>query len=239
MTNYIIETKKIQKAYKKEIVLEDVSIHVKAGSVYGLLGANGVGKSTLLKILTGILKADAGEISLNGQLWHRHELEKIGSIIEGPAIYENLSAYDNLKVLCLMLDIPFSRIPEVLKTVGLGDTGNKKSGKFSLGMKQRLGIAMALINEPEILILDEPTNGLDPLGIRELRELIRSFAESGLTVILSSHILSEVQLIADDIGILHAGKIRFEGKNNQAEHDLEQIFLNIVEKNDTRSWEEC
>lgn len=228
MTKTIIETKKISKAFKKEQVLKDISIKVRKGTVYGLLGANGVGKSTFLKIITGILKADSGEIYFDGKLWERDQLLRIGSMIEGPAIYENLSAYDNLKVLILQLNLPEQRINEVLKLVNLTGTGKKKSGQFSLGMKQRLGIAMALINHPKLLILDEPTNGLDPLGIRELRELIHELTERGVSVLLSSHILSEVQLIADDIGILHDGVIGFEGPNDQEKHDLEQIFMSIV-----------
>ncbi|WP_208560738.1 lantibiotic protection ABC transporter ATP-binding protein [Marinilactibacillus kalidii] len=231
MAQNMIETKQLTKKFGKESVLKEIDIHVRRASVYGLLGANGAGKSTLLKVLTGILKPTSGEIWVDGKRWDRNQVASVGSMIEGPAIYPNLSAHDNLKVLSLLLDLPEKRIEKVLEIVGLVNVGKKRAGQFSLGMKQRLGIAMALINEPEVLILDEPTNGLDPLGIQELRELIRSFPERGITVILSSHLLTEVQLVADDIGIIHEGVMGFEGKNDRNAHDLETIFMKIVQQN--------
>lgn len=151
-------------------------------------------------------------------------------MIENPPIYENLSARENLKVRQLLIGAKESRIDEVLEVVSLTDTGKKKAGQFSLGMKQRLGIAMALLGEPELLILDEPTNGLDPIGIEELRELIRSFPKQGMTVILSSHILSEVQLIADKIGIISNGILGYEGEYTH-EQNLEELFMDVVKKN--------
>lgn len=226
----IIETKNLTKRFKKEKVLHGVSIHVKENSVYGLLGPNGAGKSTLLKIITGILHPTEGKILLDGREWKRKDLQMIGSMIEGPAIYDNLTAYENLEVLSLLLKVPKQRIDEILQIVGLENTGKKVAKNFSLGMKQRLGIGMALLNNPRILILDEPTNGLDPIGIQELRELIRTFPKKGITIILSSHMLSEVQQVADDIGIISQGYLGFEGKNNQSEHDLEQRFVEIVRK---------
>ncbi|MCD0110561.1 ATP-binding cassette domain-containing protein, partial [Streptococcus agalactiae] len=156
----------------------------------GLLGPNGAGKSTTLKMITGMIHKTSGQICFEGHEWSREDLSDIGALIEMPALYENLSARENLKARTLLLGLPDSRIDEVLEIVSLKDTGKKKSGQFSLGMKQRLGIAIALLNNPKLLILDEPTNGLDPLGIQELRDLIRSFPEKGITVILSSHILA-------------------------------------------------
>lgn len=157
-------------------------------------------------------------------------LSEIGALIEHPPIYENLSARENLKVRSLLLGTDEKRIDEVLQIVSLGNTGKKKAGQFSLGMKQRLGIAMALLGEPKLLILDEPMNGLDPMGIEELRELIRSFSAQGITVILSSHILSEVQLVADYVGIISSGILGYEGPFKQGQN-LEELFMDVVRKN--------
>lgn len=157
------------------------------------------------------------------------DLKKVGAIIEHPAIYPNLTAYENLEVLTVLLNIDKRRIDYVLKIVGLEDTNKKLARNFSLGMKQRLGIAMALINNPELLILDEPTNGLDPLGIQELRELIKEFSKKGITVIISSHILSEIKQIADKIGIINNGHLIYEA-NNSDEMDLEKLFLEVIKK---------
>lgn len=226
---YIIETKKISKLYKGEEANKEISISVKKNSIYGLLGPNGAGKSTLLKMLTGMIKPTSGKIIFDGRQWSREDLLSIGALIEQPPIYDNLTAKENLKVRTLIYGLPESRIDEVLDIVKLTNTGKKKAGKFSLGMKQRLGIAIALINNPKLLILDEPTNGLDPIGIGELRELISSFPSKGITVILSSHILSEVELMADYIGIIAKGKLWYEEKIDKSK-DLESIFLDVVRK---------
>ena len=154
-------------------------------------------------------------------------MSEIGALIENPPIYDNLSAWENLKVRALLLGVEDGRISEVLKIVSLTNTGKKRSGQFSLGMKQRLGIAMALLGNPKLLILDEPTNGLDPIGIEELRELIRSFPKQGMTVILSSHILSEVQLVADDVGIISNGILGYEGPLTPVQN-LEELFMQVV-----------
>lgn len=228
--NYMIETKNLSKQFGKEIALDRVSIHVRENSIYGLLGPNGAGKSTLLKMITGVLKPTNGEIFFAGNHWKKDDLKYIGSLIEGPAIYENLTAYENLEVITLLIEIPKIRIHEILKVIGLAQTGKKTVKHFSLGMKQRLGIGMALINQPKVLILDEPTNGLDPLGIQEFRDMIRAFPENGITVILSSHILSEVQHIADDLGIISNGLLGYEGPNDQAVENLEELFMDIVKQ---------
>ena len=185
--------------------------------------------SSDLKMLTGILHPSSGSITFDGHPWQRNDLEHIGALIEMPPLYENLTAYENIKVRTTLLGIPDVRISEVLETVNLTNTGKKKTGQFSLGMKQRLGIAIALVNNPKLLILDEPTNGLDPLGIGELRELIRSFPQKGITVILSSHILSEVQQIADHVGIIVNGTLGFEG-SIQSEENLESLFMDVIRK---------
>lgn len=180
-------------------------------------------------MLTGILTPTSGKICIDGKPWSRASLSEIGALIESPSIYENLTAGENLKVRSLLLGADEKRIDEVLQIVSLANTGKKKAGQFSLGMKQRLGIAMALLGEPKLLILDEPTNGLDPIGIEELRELIRSFPACGITVILSSHILSEVQLIADQIGIISNGILGYEGPLEPGQ-DLEALFMDVVKK---------
>lgn len=154
-------------------------------------------------------------------------IKKIGALIEMPPLYENLTARENLKVRTTLLELPDKRIEEVLKSVQLMNTGKKRVNQFSLGMKQRLGIANALLNNPDLLILDEPTNGLDPVGIEELRELICSFPKQGITVILSSHILSEVQQMADYIGIITNGVLGYEGELGE-EENLEQLFMQVV-----------
>lgn len=198
----ILKTTNLCKNFKGQMVVNNVSLNIQRNSVYGLLGPNGAGKSTILKLLTGILRPASGRIEFDGHCWKRDDLAHIGALIEQPPLYENLTAYENLKVRTTLLGLDDARINEVLQIVRLTNTGKKRAGQFSLGMKQRLGIAIALLNHPKLLILDEPTNGLDPVGIEELRELIRSFPNSEITVILSSHILSEVQQIADHIGII-------------------------------------
>lgn len=225
----ILKTDNLCKYFKKQKAVDNVSITVRENSIYGLLGPNGAGKSTTLKMITGMLRPTNGKVLFNGHDWTRKDLEQIGALIETPPLYDNLSAAENLEVRAKLLGVPKARIDEVLEIVDLQNTGRKKAGQFSMGMKQRLGIAIALLNNPKLLILDEPTNGLDPIGIQELRSLIRSFPSQGITVILSSHILSEVQLIADDIGIISNGILGYEGQINKDE-DLENLFIEIVRK---------
>ena len=230
---YMIQTKNLNKSYKKQEVNKDISLLVPKNSIYGLLGPNGAGKSTLLKMLTGMINPTSGEIIYKEKPWSRKELLEIGSLIEQSPIYENLTARENLKVRTLLYNLPDSRIEDVLEIVNLTNTGNKKAGKFSMGMKQRLGIAIALLNNPKLLILDEPTNGLDPIGIGDLRELIKSFPKKGITVIISSHILSEVEQIADYIGIIANGQLWYQEKV-QEDIDLEKLFLEVVKKAGTK-----
>ena len=227
MDKLILETKNLTKTFGKQKAVDSISLKIKENSIYGLLGPNGAGKSTTLKMITGMIHKTSGEIFFEGHKWSRDDLSDIGALIEMPALYENLSARENLKVRTLLLGLPDSRIDEVLEIVSLKDTGKKKSGQFSLGMKQRLGIAIALLNNPKLLILDEPTNGLDPLGIQELRDLIRSFPEKGITVILSSHILAEVEQTADHIGIINNGKLQYQNIINH-DDNLEELFMNVI-----------
>ncbi len=229
MSNFMLETKDVTKKFKTQYAVNKVSLRVPKNAVYGLLGPNGAGKSTLLKMVTGILKPADGKIFIDGRPWSRKEMEQIGALIETPPLYNNLTARENLKVRTLLLNLPDTRIDEVLKRVDLTETGSKRAGQFSLGMKQRLGIAIALLNHPKLLILDEPTNGLDPFGIQEMRRLIREFADSGMTVIVSSHILSEVEQVADYIGIIADGVLGYQGEMKEGDH-LEELFVNVVAK---------
>lgn len=236
MNDMILETKGICKSFRKQKALDQISLSVPRGCVYGLLGPNGAGKSTLMKMLSGMMRPDAGEIYFLGEKWSRADLKKTGVLIEQPPLYENLTARENLEVRTLLLNLPKSRIDEVLETVDLKNTGKKRAGQFSMGMKQRLGIAAALLNHPSLLILDEPTNGLDPFGIQELREMIRGFGHEGITVIVSSHILSEVEQVADYVGIISGGVLGYQGGMKQGKA-LEELFTEVVRKN--RRQEAC
>ncbi|SDQ15836.1 ABC transporter ATP-binding protein [Streptococcus equinus] len=223
-----IQIKHIKKIFKDKEVLKDISFTIKSGSICGLLGVNGAGKSTLMKILYGLESQSAGEILFDGKTSKEiKDDKKFGALIESPAIYMNLSAFDNLKTKALLYDIPDETIRETLNLIGLANTGRKKTGKFSLGMKQRLGLGMAIITDPEFLILDEPTNGLDPDGIKELLDLINSLKQKGMTILISSHQLHEVSKIANDIVILHQGEIHYN-QPNQDKQDLEKLFFSIV-----------
>lgn len=225
----ILQTANLCKNFRKQCAVSNVSLCIEKNTVFGLLGANGAGKSTVLKMIAGILKPSSGTIDFDGRPWTREVLGDIGAFIETPPVYGNLTAYENLKVKAILLGVKEERIREVLDIVGLADTGKKRAGQFSLGMRQRLGIALALLNEPKLLILDEPANGLDPAGILELRGLLRGFPARGITVLLSSHILSEVQQTADHIGILSEGVLKYSGKVNPGE-DLETLFMETAKK---------
>ncbi len=220
-------TENVSKRFKNQDVLKHINITLENNEVYGLLGINGAGKTTLMKIICGILQQDSGEILLDNQPMKRNDLHKVGSLIETPVTYNHLSAQDNLKIVCLNESVDFSEIKNVLSLVNLNVDKKKKVKDFSLGMKQRLGIAMALIKKPEILVLDEPSNGLDPYGIQELRELLKLLTEQGTSIIISSHILSEIQVLADHIGIIHEGELKYQQRNNKDEN-LEDILFKIT-----------
>lgn len=227
MEDLILETKNLSKKYGAQTAVDDVSLKIVRNSIYGLLGPNGAGKSTTLKMIVGFLRPTEGQIMFDGRPWKRDVLTKIGALIEAPALYGNLTAEENLLVHTKLLGIPREKIHEVLETVNLQDTGKKRASQFSMGMKQRLGIAAALLNDPQLLVLDEPTNGLDPFGIQELRELISSFPQKGITVLLSSHILSEVAQVVDDIGIISGGRLLFQGAPDP-DKDLEDFFTEVI-----------
>ena len=209
--NFVLETNCLRKKYKHHEALKGVYMHVPKDSVYGLIGRNGAGKTTLMRLLTGVQRESGGSYSLFGVDKNSTEIKKerrrIGAMIESPSIFLDLSAEENLKMQYRILGLPsFSSIPEILDLVGLSDTGKKKVSSFSFGMKERLGIAMALAGHPDILILDEPINGLDPEAIVEMRELIiRLNREMHMTVIVSSHILDELSKVATYYGFLDNG----------------------------------
>src|SRR5690625_2496660 len=196
MSEYVLKTNHLSKKYKNNFALDHVNITIKKGDIYGLIGQNGAGKTTLLRLMTGLVFPSNGTIELFGKTHRQVNIDaqkRMGAIIEQPALFPNMTAYENLEVHRIQKGIPGQAcIEKTLALVGLADVGNKKTRNFSLGMKQRLGLGIALLSDPELLVLDEPTNGLDPMGIVELRELIKKLnREKGLTVLLSSHILSE------------------------------------------------
>lgn len=211
VSEYILRTNKLTKKYKNDFAIENINVTIKKGEIYGFIGQNGAGKSTMLRLITGLIFPTGGSIELFGNDNYKlTEVQKrMGAIIENPALFLNMTAQQNLEVHRMQKGIPGKDcIDKTLELVGLADTGNKKAINFSLGMKQRLGLAIALLSDPEFLILDEPTNGLDPMGIVELRELIKKLnREKGFTVLISSHILSELHQLATKFGIIHRGKL--------------------------------
>lgn len=212
----IIKTTGLSYHYSKAVqTLFDINLNVERGSIYGFLGPNGSGKTTTLSLLLGLLNNQKGDIEIFGQHLHSKRidiLKKIGSLIETPSLYGHLTAKENLEIYRSVYGAPKERIEEVLKVVGLEDTGKKTAKKFSLGMKQRLSIALALLPNPELLILDEPSNGLDPSGIIELRQLLKKLNKDyGMTILISSHLLGEVEKMVSHVGIIYKGKMLFQG----------------------------
>lgn len=198
-----------------ETVLKNVNLQVEEGTIYGFLGPNGAGKTTTLKLILGLLKKQQGEVLVFNQPFEKNRIEilrNIGSMIESPSLYGHLTALENLQILQKVYQCPKNRIAEVLELVGLAQTGKKKASEFSLGMKQRLAIAIALLHNPKLLILDEPTNGLDPNGILEIRELMKNLANlDGITILISSHLLSEIEKLVTHVGIINYGNLLFQG----------------------------
>ena len=241
--NYIIKTEQLTKKYKSFAAVNDVSLHIRKGSIYGFLGPNGAGKSTTMKMLLGLTAPTKGSFTIDGKQFPTNRisiLKEVGSFIESPSFYANLTGRENLDVIRHILGLSKSAVEDALELVGLSEFGDRLAKKYSLGMKQRLGLAGALLGRPPILILDEPTNGLDPSGIHEIRNLIKSLPDLyDCTVLISSHMLSEIELIADDIGILNHGRLLFEGsldnlrqnalQSGFAADNLEDMFLSMIE----------
>ena len=210
MNGFAIETRQLTKIYGGQKAVDGVDLHVGKGRVYGLLGRNGAGKTTVMKMILGLTSITSGEAYVFGQTVKGHEKRiypRIGAMIESPGFYPNLTGTENLEIFAALRGTPFpNAVKNALEVVGLPYKDKKLFGKYSLGMKQRLGIACAILHDPELLILDEPTNGLDPIGIAEMREFLRGLrTQRGKTILISSHILSEIALVADDIGIIHHG----------------------------------
>lgn len=220
MNKPILKLDKISKRYKKIEILKDVSFAMHAGDIVGLIGLNGAGKSTCMKIILNLLYPSSGEFYVNDKIItckQRDYLKDIGMMIENPALYEYLTGYQNLEILSSMypIEVTKEKLLNMLEKVGLKDAVNKKVKNYSLGMKQRLALAQALIHEPKILLLDEPLNGLDPQAIHEFRQIIQQLAKKGVTILLSSHTLSEVEKLATHIVILHQGQVKFNDTMNQ------------------------
>lgn len=242
--DYIITTKQLTKKYKSFVAVNNVSLKIRRGSIYGFLGPNGAGKSTTMKMLLGLTEPTKGSFTIDGKKFPNDRLsilKETGSFIESPSFYANLTGRENLDIIRRILGLPASSVTDALELVGLSEFGGRLAKKYSLGMKQRLGLAGALLGRPPVLILDEPTNGLDPSGIHEIRNLIKSLP--GLydcTVLISSHMLSEIELMADDIGILNHGHLLFEGSLDElrqnalhsgfAADNLEDMFLSMIDK---------
>ena len=201
----ILETRSLTKKYGDKIAVNGMSLHVRRGDIYGLIGKNGAGKTSLMKLLLGLTTPDSGEMVLLGERNADRARRKIGSLIEAPALYKNETAFENMKRFAILSPTSDADIRNLLNLVGLGNTGAKKAGAFSLGMRQRLGIAIALLGNPEVLILDEPINGLDPAGIKEIRDLIIELNRRGVTFLISSHLLDELGKIATNYGIVSGG----------------------------------
>jgi ABC-type multidrug transport system ATPase subunit len=211
MNDFVIETDELTKRYGERLAVDEVSMTVKRGEVYGFLGPNGAGKTTTLRMLVGLIRPTGGSASILGKPAGRPEVtSRIGALIEGPGFYPSLSGRDNLRVMSRYCGLDESHVDKALKRVDLTDRGDDKFKSYSLGMKQRLGVACALMGNPELIVLDEPTNGLDPAGMADMRSLIVDLARGGQTVLLSSHLLAEVQDICDRVGVINQGRLLSE-----------------------------
>ncbi len=210
----VVETTNLTKKFHSSYAVDNINLQIPKGSIYGFLGPNGAGKTTAIKMLLGLMRPTSGDISVFGKNIKKHKLEilkKVGSLVESPSYYGHLSAVENLEITQKILGAPKSRINEVLSIVRLEKAAKRPVKGYSLGMKQRLGIASSLLGDPELIILDEPTNGLDPSGIIEMRELIKQLPEQyGTTVLVSSHLLSEIDQMATEVGIISKGKLIFQ-----------------------------
>lgn len=225
----ILTTKELGKNFKNKHVLNQINIHVPEGKIYCIMGPNGAGKSTLLKMISGIEKPTEGDINFKGENWKREDLKTIGSLIEEPGLFDNLTVEDNIKLKLKLHHVENKDQEQILNTLSFGDHNQEKVKGFSTGMRQRLGIALAFMGNPDLVVLDEPTNGLDTFGIHELRELLMLEKKQGKTIIIASHMLSEIQKVADRIAILGNGELLLEEDYDQ-KTDLEDLFISTLEK---------
>ena len=243
MSDIMLEIQNLNKSYRRRKIIDNLNMTVYKGDIYGFLGANGEGKTTTIRMITSLIKADSGDIIINGKSvinCKNEAIRNIGAMVEAPKFYENMSGYENLELMArIMPGISDRDIQNVLDLVGLKDRGRDKFKEYSMGMKQRLGIANALLGDPELIILDEPSNGLDPYGMKEINNLIVSLVKRfDKTFIISSHLLHELEGICNRIGILHSGKLCIEGEvrtliNDNKVENLEELFFKKAgEKND-------
>ena len=239
MSEYVIETKGLTKEYNGKRSVSDLNLHIKKGRIYGLLGRNGAGKTTTMKMILNLIDSSDGEVIIFGKSMKKHNkviLPRIGCLIESPGFYPNLTGTENLKIFAQLRGIPKrNAIKESLELVGLKYNDKKLFSQYSMGMKQRLAIALAVMHDPEILILDEPINGLDPIGIAEVRTFIRKLCtEKGKTILISSHILSEIELIADDIGIIDNG-VLLEEESLEELKNMNKKYIKLIAHNDSKA----
>lgn len=232
MSKVVLELENVNKTFGRRKIIDNISLSVKEGEVYGFLGPNGSGKTTTIKMILNLINRDSGIIKVNGydtKKQFEQAMECIGGIVENPDMYKYMSGLDNLKLHARLRNIDKKRIDEVLKLVELNGRENDKVGKYSLGMKQRLGLALTLLHKPKVLILDEPTNGLDPAGIKKLRDILKEIAhKDGVAVFVSSHILAEMQQMCDKVAVLDNGKIvKIEEISDQKEEETEQVELRV------------
>ena len=228
----VLHLENISKSFGYLKAVENLSFEIKKGNIYGLLGPNGSGKSTTLGMVLNVVNKSAGNYSwFDGNIDTHQALKKVGAIIEHPNFYPYMSAYQNLKLVCRIKGVSFAEIEKVLETVGLLDRKDSLFSNFSLGMKQRLAIASALLNDPEVLILDEPTNGLDPQGIHQIREIIKAIAKKGTTILLASHLLDEVEKVCTHVVILRKGKKLYSGRVDEmiSSHGFFEMKSNQME----------
>lgn len=231
---YIVETNNLTKNYKNNSVVSGVNLKIPKGEIYGFLGPNGAGKTTSIRMLLGLIKATEGTITIFGKELNTNRLailSDVGALVENPSYYAHLNAFENLEVYRILRNIHKEKVHDVLKTVGLQNAAHQKVKEFSLGMKQRLGLAIALLGDPKLLILDEPTNGLDPQGIHEMRELIKNLSkERGITILVSSHLLSEIDQMATYVGIISKGRLIFQDKIEVLRQHSHNSIILLVDK---------
>ncbi|NWL86022.1 MULTISPECIES: ABC transporter ATP-binding protein [unclassified Paenibacillus] len=240
MNDMVIQTKGLTKKYRARAAVNQLNLEIKKGDIYGFLGPNGAGKTTTIRMLLGLIKPTSGSISIFGRDLRKDKLailKRIGSLVEYPSYYGHLSAIDNLEALRRILDVPKSRIDEVLEIVSLTSEARRPVKGYSLGMRQRLGIAASLLGNPEMLILDEPTNGLDPSGIHEIRELIKRMPEQyGITVLVSSHLLSEIEQMAGTVGIIREGQMVFQDTISNLQMKASHHIKLVVSEPESALW---
>ena len=238
MSNFAIETVGLNYNFGSQTVVKNLSLQIPTGSIYGFLGPNGAGKTTTIKILLNLLQSPVDQVFIFGKEINNNRiasLKRMGSLVEQPAIYAHLTGKENLANRCILLGIKKTKCAEMLSLVGLTEAANKKAGKYSLGMKQRLGIALALIGDPELLLLDEPTNGLDPNGIIEIRNLMIDLTtKHGKTILVSSHLLAEIERTATHVGIINKGELLFQGTIGEL-HDLSKPSVKIETNNQEKT----